>query len=140
MRVFFLSLTLFLFSIFSVQGQSSLNFTSPDKSYRNGTELLNQGKYLSASKSFEKYLGNGSDPLKLADSEYFIAFCALQLKNQGGAKTKVKEVEVARNAGRGHKPTLGARPSAPASGGGGGAVWVTVSSGSVSCSERSRVS
>lgn len=47
-------------------------------------ELLNQGKYLSASKSFEQYLGKGSDPLKLADSEYFIAFCALQLKNQDG--------------------------------------------------------
>ena len=84
MRVFFLSLTLFLFSIFSAVGQTSLNFTSEDHAYRNGLELLNQGKYLSASKSFEEYVSKGSDPIKRADSEYFIAFCALQLKNQDG--------------------------------------------------------
>ena len=84
MRVVFLSLTLLHFSFFSTQGQSSLNFTSEDNAYRSGLELLNQGKYVSASKSFESYLTNGKDPIKQADSEYFIAFCALQLKNQDG--------------------------------------------------------
>lgn len=84
MRVFFLSLIIFVLSILSVQGQSSLNFTAKDTPYRNGLEMLNQGKYLAASKSFENYLAQGSDPIKMADAEYFIAFCALQLKNQDG--------------------------------------------------------
>lgn len=84
MRIFFLSLTFFLFTIFSIQGQSSLNFTSNDTDYRAGLESLNQGKFLAASKSFDSYLAVGEDPIKVADSEYFIAFCALQLKNQDG--------------------------------------------------------
>lgn len=45
---------------------------------------MNQGKYLSASKSFENYMAMGQDPIKLADAEYFVAFCALQLKNNDG--------------------------------------------------------
>ncbi|MCK5368593.1 MAG: tetratricopeptide repeat protein, partial [Cyclobacteriaceae bacterium] len=84
MRTFFLSLILVLFSILSVQGQSSLNFTTEDTPYRIGLELLNQGKYLAASKSFDTYLVQGKDPLKVADAQYYIAFCALQLKNQDG--------------------------------------------------------
>ena len=84
MRVIFLSLTIFLLSIISVKGQSSLIFNSDDVPYRNGMELLNDGKYLAASKSFEAYLGQGKDPIKLADAQYFMAFCALQLKNQDG--------------------------------------------------------
>ena len=84
MRALFLSLSIFLISIISTLGQSSLNFTSNDTPYRNGLELLNQGKYLGASKSFETYLSQGNDPIKLADAEYFIAYCALQLKNQDG--------------------------------------------------------
>jgi tetratricopeptide (TPR) repeat protein len=84
MRLFFLSLYLLLFAVFSVKGQSSLNFTSEDQAYRNGIELLNQGKYVSASKSFEQYLAEGRDPIKQADAQYFVAFCALQVKNQDG--------------------------------------------------------
>lgn len=84
MRIFFLGLTILLSSFFAVQGQSSLNFTSEDVSYRDGLELLNQGKYLAASKSFEDYLVDGDDPLKIADSRYFVAFCALQMKNDDG--------------------------------------------------------
>ena len=84
MRVLFLSLTFILFLIFSAQGQSSLNFTTEDTPYRNGLEMLNQGKYLAAGKSFENYLNQGKDLLKTADAQYYIAFCALQLKNQDG--------------------------------------------------------
>ncbi len=84
MRVFFLSLIIFILFNLSVQGQSSLNFTAEDTPYRNGVELLNQGKYLAASKSFEIYLAQGTDQIKIADARYFIAFSALQLKNQDG--------------------------------------------------------
>ena len=84
MRAFFLSLTISLFFIYSTQGQSSLSFTSKDNAYRTGLQLLNEGKYLAASKQFENYLAIGNDPIKLADAEYFIAYGALQLKNQDG--------------------------------------------------------
>ena len=84
MRVFFLSLSILFLAVLSTKGQSSLNFTSEDLAYRNGLELLNQGKYVSASKSFEQYLADGSDPIKRADAQYFVAFCALQVKNQDG--------------------------------------------------------
>ena len=84
MRAFFLSLTISLFFVYSSKGQSSLNFTSPDNSYRTGLELLNEGKYVAASKYFENYLNHGKDPIKLADAEYFVAYSALQLKNQDG--------------------------------------------------------
>lgn len=84
MRAFFLSLSIFLTFTFYTHGQSSLQFNSEDTPYRNGLELLGQGKYLGASKSFESYLANGKDPVKLADAEYFVAYCALQLRNQDG--------------------------------------------------------
>ncbi len=84
MRVFFLSLSFILFCVIASLGQSTLNFTTEDTPYRRGLELLNEGKYLAASKSFESYLPKASDPLKSADAQYFIAFCALQLKNQDG--------------------------------------------------------
>ena len=68
MRIFFLSLTVTFFVSISTRAQSSLSFTSEDLSYRNGLELLNEGKYVAASKSFEKYLNVGKDPLKQADA------------------------------------------------------------------------
>ncbi len=84
MRILFLSLILFLISFQFVQGQSSLEFTSQDAFYREGMEMLSQGKLLSASKSFENYLSVGKDDIKRADAQYFIAYCALQLRNQNG--------------------------------------------------------
>lgn len=90
MRIFFLSLTISLLSLISVLGQSSLNFTSEFTHYRAGLEKLNQGKYLAAANSFEHYLDQGSDPITLADAQYYVAFCALQLKNQNG-ETLIEE-------------------------------------------------
>ena len=84
MRVFFISLTISLLTLISVRGQSSLNFTSESMLYRVGLERLNQGKYLAAANSFEHYLAQGADPIMLADAQYYVAFCALQLKNQNG--------------------------------------------------------
>lgn len=46
--------------------------------------MLNQGKYLAASQSFDHYLSSGNDPIMLADAQYYVAFCALQLKNLNG--------------------------------------------------------
>lgn len=46
--------------------------------------MLNQGKYLAAGKSFEHYLTGGEDPIMVADAQYYVAFCALQLKNRNG--------------------------------------------------------
>ena len=84
MRALFLGLTILIFGIHLSFAQSSLNFTNADVAYRQGIELLNQGKYLAASKSFDSYLDQGSDPIKLADAEYYMAFCAIQLKNGDG--------------------------------------------------------
>ncbi|MCG8307714.1 MAG: tetratricopeptide repeat protein [Cytophagales bacterium] len=84
MRAFFLSLIIVLFSVNASPGQSSLNFTSEDHTYRTGLQLLNEGKYLAASKQFESYLERGKDPIKLADAEYFVAFSTLQLRNKDG--------------------------------------------------------
>lgn len=84
MRALFLSLTILISGIHLSFGQSSLNFTTADVTYRQGIELLNQGKFLAASQSFDNYLDQGSDPIKLADAEYYMAFCAIQLKNGDG--------------------------------------------------------
>ncbi len=84
MRILFFSLTAILFSFIVVRGQSSLNFTSEDTPFRLAMDQLNQSKYLAAGKSFEDYIVRGKDPLKLADAQYYIAFCALQINNQDG--------------------------------------------------------
>ncbi len=84
MRIFFLSLTFVLFCAAFSSGQSSLNFTSNDVLYREGLQLLNEGKYLASMRSLEQYLNTGDDPQKIADAEYYIAFSALQLKNNDG--------------------------------------------------------
>ncbi len=84
MRIFFLSLIFILLCTAFSSGQSSLNFTSNDAAYREGLQLLNEGKYLASMRSFEQYLKVGEDPQKIADAEYYIAFSALQLKNNDG--------------------------------------------------------
>jgi tetratricopeptide (TPR) repeat protein len=84
MRALFLSLTFILFGLSSTFGQTTLSFTGADHSYRQGVDLLNEGKYLGASKAFTSYLEEGSDPVKLADARYYVAFCAIQLRNGDG--------------------------------------------------------
>jgi len=84
MRAHFLCLTIVIFGIHFSYGQASLNFTSADAAYRQGIELINQGKYLAASNAFEEYGTRGKDPIKLADAQYYRAFCAIQLKNGDG--------------------------------------------------------
>ena len=84
MRLLFFSLALFFSVVITSFGQTSLVFSSEDIAYREGIQQLSQGKYLSASKSFEKYLESGTDNIKRADAQYYRAFCATQLKNTDG--------------------------------------------------------
>ncbi len=84
MREFYLSLTIIFISFVFAQGQSSLNFTAEDTPFRLAMDQLNQSKYFAAGKSFEDYCTQGKDPLKLADAQYYISYCALQLNNQDG--------------------------------------------------------
>jgi tetratricopeptide (TPR) repeat protein len=84
MRALFLSLTIVIFGIHISSGQSTLNFTNPDLSYREGISLMNQEKYLAAANAFNAYLEVGQDPVKLADAQYYQAFCAVQLRNEDG--------------------------------------------------------
>ena len=84
MRAIYLSLIFILFGIISSFAQASLSFTNSDYSYREGLELLNGGKYLAASKAFGSYREQGDDPVKLADAQYYMAYCAIQLRNGDG--------------------------------------------------------
>ena len=84
MRVLYISLIFILFSVISSFAQASLSFTNSDYHYREGIELLNDGKYLAASEAFESYLSEGEDPVKIADAKYYMAYCAIQLRNGDG--------------------------------------------------------
>ncbi len=84
MRALFFSLTIIVFGICFSYGQTPLNFTNSDVSYRQGIDWINQGKYLAAQQAFNHYLEKGNDPIKLADAKYYQAYCAIQLKNGDG--------------------------------------------------------
>lgn len=59
--------------------QSTVFFTSNDFHYKEGLSLLNENKYGAARLAFDKYLENGKDKDKLAMTEYYIAYCGIQL-------------------------------------------------------------
>jgi tetratricopeptide (TPR) repeat protein len=84
MRAIFFSLTITVFGIYFSYGQTPLNFTNSDASYRQGIEWINESKYLAAQQAFDHYLQTGEDPMKLADAKYYQAYCAIQLKNSDG--------------------------------------------------------
>jgi tetratricopeptide (TPR) repeat protein len=84
MRVSILFLMIALCGMHMAFSQSSLTFLDPDLSFRQGIELLNKGKYLAASQSFHEYMVEGKDALKMADAQYYRAFCAIQLRNDDG--------------------------------------------------------
>lgn len=86
MRSLFISLTIIVFGFYSTSAQSSLNFTNEDVSFRQGIGLLNDGKFFSAYQQFDRYLENGSDPMKLSDARYYRAYCAVQLRNDDGER------------------------------------------------------
>ncbi|MCC5930019.1 MAG: tetratricopeptide repeat protein [Cyclobacteriaceae bacterium] len=68
----------------SASAQQSLIFTQKDRWYREGIELLQREKFSSARHAFEKYLKEGEDRIKLADAQYYIAYCGIKLNNRDG--------------------------------------------------------
>jgi tetratricopeptide (TPR) repeat protein len=84
MRALILGLLFIIFGFISSFAQASLSYTNSDFSFREGIELLNGGKFQAASQAFGSYLEQGDDPVKLADTRYYMAYCAIQLRNNDG--------------------------------------------------------
>ncbi|MEC7753265.1 MULTISPECIES: tetratricopeptide repeat protein [Roseivirga] len=76
--------TISLVTLGSLKAQSTLHQNSDNKYYRFGLELLDKEKYSAAREQFERYLLVGSDEIKKADAEYYVALCALNLNNADG--------------------------------------------------------
>ena len=77
--------TAFFISAFSFTfAQQPLSQIQPDVHYREGIALLGEGKFVAASEAFKSYLGQGKDPVKRVDAEYYIAYCAVRLQNDDG--------------------------------------------------------
>lgn len=77
--------TVFCFSTVSFS-QNTLFFDDHESSYRSGLDLLDKSHYTAARQEFEEYLQYSHDPVRKADAEYYIAFCALALYHQDGEK------------------------------------------------------
>lgn len=70
----------------SLNAQSTLHPSSPSIFFSSGLELIEMEKYSAARDQFERYLAVGTDEIKKADAEYYMAFCALNLDNGDGAQ------------------------------------------------------
>lgn len=70
----------------SLNAQSTLHPSSPSIFFSSGLELIEMEKYSAARDQFERYLAIGTDEIKKADAEYYMAFCALNLDNGDGAQ------------------------------------------------------
>lgn len=84
MRNLITIVTISLVTLGSLKAQSTLHQNSDNKYYRFGLELLDKEKYSAAREQFERYLLEGSDEIKKADAEYYVALCALNLNNADG--------------------------------------------------------
>ncbi len=84
MRNLLTIVTISLVTLGSLNAQSTLHQNSDNKYYRFGLELLDKEKYSAAREQFERYLLEGSDEIKKADAEYYVALCALNLNNADG--------------------------------------------------------
>lgn len=79
-------LTLLVGLSLNVFSQNTLSYTSKDKNFRKGLELLDREKYSAASHFFEKYLENNPDRLLAVEASYYIAFCSMYLENNQAEK------------------------------------------------------
>ncbi|WP_088125053.1 tetratricopeptide repeat protein [Roseivirga misakiensis] len=82
---------IFLFSISflalgSLSAQSTLHQNNENQYYRFGLELFDKQKFSAAREQFERYIAVGTDEIKKADSEYYVAYCALNLNNPDGTQ------------------------------------------------------
>lgn len=84
MRNLFTIITISLVTLGSLKAQSTLHQNSDNKYFRFGLELLDKEKYSAAREQFERYLLEGTDEIKKADAEYYVALCALNLNNADG--------------------------------------------------------
>ncbi len=84
MRNFLAIVAISLVTLGSLKAQSTLHQNSDNKYYRFGLELLDKEKYSAAREQFERYLLVGTDNIKKADAEYYVALCALNLNNADG--------------------------------------------------------
>lgn len=84
MRNLLTIVTISLVTLGSLKAQSTLHQNSDNKYYRFGLELLDKEKYSAAREQFERYLQVGTDEIKKADAEYYVALCALNLNNADG--------------------------------------------------------
>jgi tetratricopeptide (TPR) repeat protein len=81
-----LFITLLVVLSFGTNAQNTKYFTSDDKDFRKGLELLDREKYTSASHFFEKYLEGNPSRLLAVESSYYIAFCGMNLENNQAEK------------------------------------------------------
>ena len=79
-----LTTTFFISAFTFVFAQQQLSEIQSDVHYREGIALLEQGKFVAASEAFKSYLDSSSDPVKRADAEYYVAYCAVRLQNEDG--------------------------------------------------------
>ena len=84
MRNLITIVTISFVTLGSLKAQSTLHQNSDNQYYRFGLELLDKEKYSAAREQFERYLLVGSDEIKKADAEYYVALCALNLNNADG--------------------------------------------------------
>ena len=84
-KIFFLFSISFL-ALGSLSAQSTLHQNTENQYYRFGLELFDKQKFSAAREQFERYVEVGLDEIKKADSEYYIAYCALNLNNPDGTQ------------------------------------------------------
>ncbi len=87
MKVKFLCTGMVLFLPFMVCAQNLVSQNREDRLYHTGLELLQHGEYGAARQNFSELISLGTaSALRLADAQYFEAFCALNLYHADGTK------------------------------------------------------
>ncbi len=70
----------------SLKAQDTYHQNNENQYFRFGIELLDKEKYSAAREQFEQYIEKGTDEIKKADAEYYVAYCALNLNNADGTQ------------------------------------------------------
>ncbi len=86
MRKVVIIFTLASFVFGSLKAQDTYHQNNENQYFRFGIELLDKEKYSAAREQFEQYLETGTDAIKKADAEYYVAYCALNLNNADGTQ------------------------------------------------------
>ena len=81
-----LLITLLVGISYGLSAQNTISYTSNDKDFRKGIELLDREKYSAASHFFERYLDGNPDRLLAVEASYYVAFCSMNLENNQAEK------------------------------------------------------